>query len=62
MKTSQARKILTKMTTEQQKEKGYKVCSRCGGTGNHSYNPINGSTCFACNGLGYIKIKEENKK
>lgn len=57
MKVSQARKILTTYTPEKLKEKGYKVCPRCGGSGNHSYNQIHGSTCFQCNGLGYIKIK-----
>ena len=27
-------------------------CRRCGGSGNYSYNPIDGSTCFACHGIG----------
>lgn len=27
-------------------------CPRCGGSGNYSYNPMNGSTCFRCNGRG----------
>ena len=58
MKVSQVRKILATKTPAQLKEKGYKICSRCGGSGNHSYNPIHGSTCFKCNGLGYIKIEK----
>lgn len=58
MKISQARQLLNSMTPEQRKSKGYKVCSRCGGTGNHAFNPIDGSTCFKCNGLGYIKLKK----
>jgi len=33
------------------------LCPRCGGTGNFSYNPMNGSTCFRCNGSGK-EIKE----
>jgi hypothetical protein len=27
------------------------TCSRCSGTGNYSYNQINGTICFKCNGL-----------
>ena len=26
------------------------VCGRCGGTGEYSYNQIDGSRCFGCNG------------
>lgn len=26
------------------------VCSRCGGTGHHSYNQVSGTTCFKCGG------------
>lgn len=28
------------------------VCGRCGGTGNHSYNPMYGSVCYGCAGAG----------
>ena len=59
MKISQVRKILNDLTTEERKNKGYETCSRCGGSGNYSYNPMNGTTCFKCNGLGYLKIKKE---
>lgn len=27
-------------------------CSRCGGTGNFSFNQVTGTTCFKCNGSG----------
>lgn len=27
-------------------------CKRCGGSGNYSYNPMNGTTCFRCGGSG----------
>ena len=27
-------------------------CKRCGGSGNYSYNPLHGTTCFRCNGSG----------
>lgn len=27
-------------------------CSRCAGTGHHSYNSLHGSTCYGCNGTG----------
>lgn len=56
VKTSVARKFLSNLSPEELKKRNYKKCSRCGGTGNHSYNPIHGSTCFKCNGLGFIKI------
>jgi len=51
VKISQARKKLENMSVEERKNKGYKTCLRCSGSGNHSYNPIHGSTCFKCNGL-----------
>jgi hypothetical protein len=28
------------------------TCKRCGGTGEHSFNPMYGTTCFSCNGTG----------
>lgn len=28
------------------------ICSRCGGSGNYSYNPLHGTTCFKCGGSG----------
>lgn len=28
------------------------TCGRCGGSGHYSYNPINGTKCFGCNGHG----------
>jgi hypothetical protein len=28
------------------------VCSRCGGSGHYSYNQIDGSRCYGCNGRG----------
>ena len=27
-------------------------CKRCGGSGNYSYNPMHGTTCFGCGGSG----------
>lgn len=29
-----------------------KPCTRCGGGGEYSYNPIHGTMCFGCNGKG----------
>lgn len=31
-------------------------CKRCGGSGHYSYNPMNGTTCFACGGSGKEKL------
>jgi hypothetical protein len=28
------------------------VCSRCGGSGSYSYNPMHGSVCYGCGGRG----------
>jgi len=33
------------------------LCPRCGGSGHYSYNPMDGTRCFACGGRGY-EIKE----
>lgn len=35
----------------------HETCSRCCGTGNYSYNPISGSRCFGCGGIGYKLTK-----
>ena len=32
-----------------------KTCGRCGGSGNFSFNVMNGTTCFGCRGSGYGK-------
>jgi DnaJ-class molecular chaperone len=56
MKVSEVRRILNSLSDEKVKAKGYKKCSRCGGSGNYSYNPLDGTTCFKCNGLGYVKM------
>jgi hypothetical protein len=34
-----------------------KVCTRCGGTGNFSFCPRYGSTCFKCHGAGDVLTK-----
>lgn len=36
---------------------GGKVCRRCGGSGTYSFNQIDGSRCYGCNGLGVTDIK-----
>lgn len=33
------------------------TCGRCGGSGQHSYNQINGTTCFGCGGTGLRRSK-----
>jgi hypothetical protein len=30
------------------------ICGRCGGTGKFSYNPVYGSECYGCDGVGRI--------
>jgi hypothetical protein len=29
-----------------------KTCGRCGGTGRYSWNAVDGSRCYGCNGIG----------
>jgi len=36
-----------------------KYCSRCGGCGRYSWNPMHGDTCFGCSGTG---VQPLNKK
>jgi len=45
------------MTTA--KEMGFETteCSRCGGSGHYSFNPMYGTTCFKCNGTGWGMTK-----
>ena len=37
------------------------VCNRCHGTGNHSYNEVDGTTCYGCSGSGFKIIKRAEK-
>ena len=32
-------------------------CSRCGGSGNYSFNAVDGTRCFGCSGSGYVAQK-----
>lgn len=43
------------MTTQTKFES--QTCGRCGGTGHHSFNQVNGSTCFGCGGSGVTLTK-----
>ena len=36
------------------------TCSRCHGTGHHSYNQITGTICFKCDGTGSTITKQAN--
>lgn len=33
-------------------------CGRCGGSGNYSYNQMDGTRCFGCAGAGNVMPKE----
>lgn len=33
------------------------VCHRCGGTGNYSYNQVDGTVCYGCSGTGWQYTK-----
>jgi len=37
------------------------VCGRCHGTGNYSYNEIDGTTCYGCSGSGFKITKSAQK-
>lgn len=38
-------------------DKHMKTCSRCGGSGHHSFNQRDGTVCFKCRGLKYTLPK-----
>lgn len=55
-------KILA-MSEEEKAAEHICTCPRCGGSGHFSYNPIDGTKCYGCNGIGFIRItgKKEAK-
>lgn len=36
------------------------VCERCGGCGRYSFNQVDGSRCYGCNGKGHIAPRERD--
>jgi hypothetical protein len=40
---------------------GTKICPRCGGSGEWSYNQRDGTMCWKCGGMGYIAAKVNKK-
>jgi hypothetical protein len=32
------------------------TCGRCGGSGNYSFNPKDGTVCYGCNGSGFVMV------
>lgn len=39
-----------------------KICTRCGGTGEYSYNKIDGTRCYGCGGSGWQFKNRKVKK
>jgi hypothetical protein len=39
-------------------QKVIKICSRCNGDGNYSYNELDGTICYGCHGSGIQVIEE----
>jgi Ni,Fe-hydrogenase I small subunit len=37
------------------------TCSRCNGSGHHSFNLIYGTVCFKCDGAGFVMINMKNE-
>lgn len=37
------------------------TCGRCSGSGQHSFNEINGTRCFCCGGAGVVIAKKARK-
>lgn len=35
------------------------ACGRCGGSGNYSYNQMDGTRCFGCAGAGHVKPSDK---
>lgn len=38
------------------------TCTRCHGSGSHSYNAKDGTRCYGCGGSGLIPLTEKGKK
>lgn len=39
-----------------------KVCPRCNGAGNYSFNLVRGTVCFKCNGSKYVLVSADKEK
>ena len=39
-----------------------RTCSRCGGSGNYSFNLIDGTKCYGCNGAGFVMVNVKNEE
>lgn len=39
----------------QQVQFNTQACRRCGGTGKHSWNSVDGNVCYGCNGKGKVR-------
>ena len=39
-----------------------KVCTRCSGTGKHSFNAVHGDMCYGCNGKGWVYTTPKGQK
>lgn len=50
------------MSEEERRGLQVKVCPRCGGTGHYSYNPMYGTMCFKCEGIGFVRDRRLKRK
>ena len=63
MSRTELRAKLLAMTEGARMAENIHVCPRCGGSGHYSYNPIDKTRCYGCNGIGFVRItgKKETK-
>lgn len=59
---AEQRQILLAMSEEERRGLQVKVCPRCGGTGHYSYNPMYGTMCFKCEGIGFVRDRRLKRK
>lgn len=59
---AEQRQALLAMSEEQRRAICVKTCPRCGGTGHYSYNPMYGTMCFKCEGVGFVRDLRLRKK
>lgn len=56
--------LLEKLGWKIEGDKVYKVCGRCLGSGNYSFNPMDGTRCFGCRGKQgwWVSADKEEKR
>lgn len=51
--------VAQELTEQELADRGMKVCRRCGGTGQYSYNHRDGTMCYGCGGTGVQALRSK---